>query len=409
MGTYNDLLERNEALSLILREKEWEKLEASNDATKEALCDLHLKNMEENIRSGLWDKHGPMSFGLYGIGEGKAVIGIGAGPSFNRNSAVLKQVHDFNFSKHLDDQPFLFVCSNHQWKPCMKLGIYPHFIVIVDAGDVLYDQLCKDIPRQAENTILLTGLHTSPKTLKEWDAQGRPIQFYVPSFEMKQELFRDIAKEDPTNFICEEGGNVLNMAWIISRKFMCSSVFITVGNDLAFPADNNPMRRRKNFYADGDYTSNVKNKRDEARNKMAWMGFEYEYNPILYKHVVNLKPFYTSWQLWAYKKWMETQIALCLGNDPDKAFHYYNCSESGILGVIAKSMEKKDFDDKSNWMLMDNVFPKRWHTARLSSAVGQFLKARDAWVDQKAPVIEQPAGIVSRLPGRMDTASHAVL
>ena len=55
---------------------------------------------------------------------------------------------------------------------------------------------------------------------------------------------------------------------------------------------------------------------------------------------------------------METQVALCIGDDNGKAFHYYNCSESGILGVVAKSMEKKDFKDKSNWMLMVQHIPE---------------------------------------------------
>lgn len=381
--TYEGLLERNELISMVLKDKEWDKMEQSNQNTEKFLIDLHLKNMEENIRSGLWDKHGPMSFGLHKIGDGKAVIGIGAGPSFNNNSKTLKLVNDLNWEKRIEDQPFIFICSNHQWKACMKLGIYPHFVMIVDASDHLFDHLCKDIPPTAENTILLTGLHASPKVLKEWDRQGRPIQFYVAGYDKKQELFKSIAKEDPNNFLCEEGGNVLNMAWIVARKFMCSSVFMTVGNDLSYPIINDPVKRRQSFYADGDYAVNVKNKRDEARNKMAWMGFKIEHNPIIDQFVVNLKPFWTSWQLWVYKKWMETQVTLCEGDKDPKSFHYFNCSESGILGVIAKSMDKKDFEDKNNWLLMDQIFPKRWHTRRLTNAVATFLRVRDEWARMK--------------------------
>ena len=383
MLTYDDLASKNDAMSLILKEKEWDRMQRSNNATLDALGDLHVNNMEQNIKSGLWDKHGPMSYGLHGLGNGKAVIGIGAGPSYNLNSAVLKRVHDFNFCIDFDDQPFMFACSNHQWKNCMRQGIYPHFVVIVDAGDVLHDQLCEDIPPQAKNTILLTGLHSSPKMLNEWDGQGRPIQFYVPSYEKRQELFKSIANEDPSKFICEEGGNVLNMMWIISRKFLCSSVFMAVGNDLSFPIDTDYSIRSRSYYADGDYSSNKKNKRDEAKSKMACMGFCIEHNPIINQYVTNLEPFYTSWPLWNYKKYIETQVALCASNQPDKPFHYYNCSERGILGVVGSSNNTKEFNKKDNWMLMDSLFPKRWHTRRLETAVPQFLKARDLWKQQQ--------------------------
>jgi hypothetical protein len=155
---------------------------------------------------------------------------------------------------------------------------------------------------------------------------------------------------------------------------------MSVGNDLCFPIEHNPMKRRKLYYADGDYTSNLKNKRDEARNKMACMGFKIEWNPIIQQDVINLHPFWTSWQLWVYKKWIEAQVCMTDAEEDCRPFHYYNCSESGILGVIGKSNDKKDFDDKRNWILMDQIVPKRWHTVRLKTAIGSFLKARDLWL-----------------------------
>jgi hypothetical protein len=223
---------------------------------------------------------------------------------------------------------------------------------------------------------LITGLHTSPKVLNEWDRQGRRILFYIGANDIAKQTFKDATNENPEPFACEEGGNILNTMWVWGMKIMKSTVHMCVGNDLSYPLDQDLKGRRKAYYADGDYSPNIRNRRDEARYNMAWMGFEYEWSPIIDKWTLTLKPRGTSWQLWTYKRWLETQIAMHEADE--KSWHYYNCSEAGILGVLAKDDKSKEsLERRDNWTMLDTAIPKRYHTRRLVDAASQFVAARE--------------------------------
>ena len=61
----------------------------------------------------------------------------------------------------------------------------------------------------------------------------------------------------------------------------------------------------------------------------------------------------------------------------DKArFRYYNCTEGGVLGVLAKSTYPKEMVKEENWFMVDEVC-KRYHTTTLKYATDQFTRAKE--------------------------------
>jgi hypothetical protein len=78
-----------------------------------------------------------------------------------------------------------------------------------------------------------------------------------------------------------------------------------------------------------------------------------------------------------YKTWVEFHIAKW-ADTVDFAFRYYNCSEGGICGVIARKHDKKDLEDPKNWMLMDEIAPTRWFTKPLLEAAKDFLEIKES-------------------------------
>ena len=397
---YQDILARNDKLKWVLPEIHWKAMQKINETTCTALDEMHLSQMRENIRNGMWAKHGAMRNGLWGIGTNKAVIGIGAGGSLARNKDVLVGLFQMNLEKHLDDQPFMLAVCNHSFRPLLRDGVYPHFVCLIDASTAVMKQLNSNIPHRARNTILLTGLHVNPGVIKEWDRQGRPIQFYVGASDRCLEVFKEETGEDGRPYACEEGGNVLNTVWLWAMKFLKSTVFMTVGNDLSYPLLPDLSKRRKAYYADGDYSSNIGSKRDEAKYNFGCMGFDYEWNGIIDKWVVNLSPKGTAWQLWTYKRWLETQITM--HEHDKKSWHFFNCSESGILGVVPKDDSTRELMmERSNYVLLDEVLPKRWHTMRLEDAAIKFIAAREVLCQRNPKGILTGAGLVDVRPEQM--------
>ena len=159
--------------------------------------------------------------------------------------------------------------------------------------------------------------------------------------------------------------------------------YASSGNDLSFPYSKSLNERRKGFYSDGDYSLHLKNKHDDAKDEIGWMGLnnvhmsEFDENQLVF----DLEPVGVSKQFWTYKIWMETQVAIWYEKVP---FQFYNCSEAGIMGVLAKDLNGGDerMKDKSNWYLMDEICPKAWRTRTLEHAVREFLEAK-YWLEQK--------------------------
>jgi hypothetical protein len=203
------------------------------------------------------------------------------------------------------------------------------------------------------------------------------------------------------------GGNVLNGIFGLTFKWLGTRVFMAVGNDLSFAPAATVDNRRDSFYADGDYTSNVESNRDEAKDRIGWMGIKFvdsEVHPT--KQTVELEPVFTSRQFFVYKTWLEMHLGAWAKQD--MPFKFFNCSEGGISGVVATKHGKgnKDLQDLKNWKLMDDIAPGRWMTRTLLDATNEWMEFRRKCQTQWE--IESGAGRVIGLPQKMGGASGIV-
>lgn len=370
----------------VIHKNNWDFISKVNTMTQVKFDEPWVDNMKINVKNKLHLKHKFLIDDCIGLGKNKAVIGVGSGASFSKNCWDLKYFLNRDGVKNWEDRNYITICSNHQFKPLLNMGIIPDFVMLVDGSDVVYDQLTTNIPEHGKSSLLITGLHCSPKTLDKWTEQGRGIRFVLNSSEATQETFEKLTGRNPKNYTIELGGNVLNGAWVISIMKFFSNVFIAVGNDLSFKLFDDLDEQRKNYYSDKDYTTNAKDTgtgRDEAARFKRWAGFELSRKPIYLnnkdRYNVRLDLVGTSHTLWVYKTWLESTLMRVLTTPA--SFHYFNASESGILGVMSKcedSMNKEEMQKVENWFLLDDVC-KFYHTVMLKDAMEHFEKCREVF------------------------------
>lgn len=374
---YEDIVKDHPYFAGVINQKSWDYIGYSDKHTVDYLKELWAENIKRNKK--LWRKHGGLATSSVGLGFNKATIGIGAGSSLKKNKDVLKAILDIDGVRDWQDRNFIIVASNHMYKPLLADGIIPDFVAVADASGIVADHLTKDIPPSGQNTILLAGMQCDPKVLKEWDKQGRMIKFYLPHTPGLDDVFRKEIGRNPEPHIILQGGNVLNSIWSIALKFFHSSVFMAVGNDLSYPLSDDLTKRRDNYYADGDYSSNIGTGRDEARSGKKWLGFSLESTTIKLKgrkqYNITLDPVGTSPTLWVYKTWLEANV-LANAFKKNSKYHYYNCTEGGIAGVMGSDMTDDALNKETSWFMLDSVCP-RWHTMKLRDAVDEFLKAKE--------------------------------
>jgi hypothetical protein len=389
--TKNNYDAREDLHGVVSREN-FEFLGTINKQTVYHLGEQWARNIQYNKK--YWRMHKPL-ISCKGMGINKAVIGVGASPSFHKNKHVLKEWVNRDGVKDWDDRDFITICANHQYKPLLQMGIIPDFVLLVDASDVVLDQLTKDIPKDGQNTILITGVHCSPKVIKTWSKQGRDILFFVSPAPDVMAAFRSVMNRSPDPYKIELGGNVLNGAWMISIAILNSTVFMGVGNDLSFPMKDTLDERRSAYYADGDYSSNAPDTgtgRDEAASEKIWAGFSMSKRKIMLlddklsgmnRYNFELDLVGTSHTLWVYKNWLEvTLLSQC--QQPVR-FNYFNCTEGGILGVMSKAGpdNAEAMKDKNNWYMFDDACINKhtkapmYHTAMLEDAIDVFNVAKE--------------------------------
>lgn len=377
---YDKLAELHPQIKGIVDPDSWNFIGTSNENTGNAYEKRWRENTRRNINRQMWKRHGSLRRDCMGLGKNKAVIGVGAGKSFNKNKGFLKTLVDLDGRKNWKDRDFIIIASNHQFKPLIKMGIIPDFVMLTDAGDEVIPQLTEDIPPVYEcATVLLTTIAASPKLIKKWTRQGRDIRFYIPSSLSVVDEFEKVTGKDATPYTTLVGGNVLNCLFLLSITAFNSSTFFALGNDLSYSIVSDLGERRADYYADGDYkTTQMQDGRDEAKNMSKWMGFELK-KPKIYtgnsSYEFNLSPVGTTHNLWVYKTWIEAWI-LTNSKRGDLKYHYYNCSEGGILGVMSRAFGKQTKQD-DDWYLLDEVCPQ-YHTMMLEDAAAQFMVAKEA-------------------------------
>jgi len=371
INSYEHLVAESPLVESIISPEMADAVFALGENTVRNLQPIWKENTSKNI--GLYKKHGSLRSAFNGFCTNKAVIAVGAGPSFNKNKEVLKAIYQINLQFPLDKQPFFIIASNKQLKPLLEMGVFPHATILIDAGDALYPQLCDDMPSWAKNSILITGMHTSHKILKKWDKHGGLISFFIIGGDDEKKYFEEMTGDDADYVWASQGGNVMNTLWILSNRVFQTQVFIMVGNDLCFKYSDDKEERAKSFYADGDYRLNILNKRDEAKDNLGWMGFNLKQSVIQPDRLmIDLELVGMSRQLWIYKTWLEVQSTVL--SDKHK-FHIFNASEYGVCGMIARQHDSESMATKDNWFLLDDVH-KKWTTTTLLKACQTYLEAR---------------------------------
>ncbi len=426
MGKFSDILKESKQeddaydsrpeLQGVVNKKSFDFISTINENTGKLLGKQWADNVKDNKR--FWKKHSPVGSCL-GLGKNKCVIGIGASPSFHKNKDVLKRCVNLDGTKSWEERDFITIAANHQYKPLLEMGIQPDFVILVDGSDVVFDQLCRDIPPSGQNTTLITGVHASPKVVRAWTKQGRHIVFYTTGSDDLKKAFRKHINRDPDKHKMDLGGNVLNGAFMMGTMILRSTVFMGVGNDLSFEIGDTIDDQRNGYYADGDYSSNAKltgTGRDEAASHKRWAGFSLEKRKIyLLNETVGSHKRYnmkldlvgTSKTLWVYKTWLETTM-MSQVNTP--AFlNYFNCTEGGILGVMAKNDDDASLKSLDNWFMLDEVCMNQhtgkamYHTAMLEDAIEIFLEAKRKMSWQTKPIVP-PHQLVQSVGGRASQA-----
>jgi len=381
--SYDEILEMHPKFKDVFSRNTWDFIKESDEGTVGKLASEWISNIESNINSKRLRRHGSVQNGCIGFGKNKAIVGIGAGKSLEKNIDILKQIHDIDGVKNPDERDFIFIASNHMFKPLLEKGILPDFVFLSDSSDVVTDQLTTNIPESGRNCILLAGLHCSPRVLKRWEKQGRDIRFYITGSKGLPEKYTELTGKDAAEIIVPQGGNVLNCMWTCGIKFFKSTVFMALGNDLSYELRDDIDSRRDAYYFDGDYSSNIAGTgtgRDEARAKHAWMGFSLSPSNIIsldakVRYNVALDIVSSTGTLWVYKTWIESNVLAAEKNNVIQ-FMYYNCSEGGICGVLTRAETPEEREDVSNWFLLDDIC-KRWRTRTFSDAISEFLKAKE--------------------------------
>jgi len=378
---FSEIIKNHPELEGVIHPDSWNYIGRSNKTTNEGLAKLWRRNTRQNIENKMWRRHGSLRKDCLNLCKNKAILAVGAGKSLKKNVHILKQIADTDGVKSWDDRDFVVIASNHQFKPLLKMDIIPDFVMITDSSDDILPQLVEDVPKNGQNTTLIANISASPKLIRRWTRQGREVRFFVPGSRVIIDEFKKTSGKDPTDHTVLVGGNVLNCMFTIGIAGLGSTNFMALGNDLSYEIEPDLEKRRTDYYADGDYkTTQMQDGRDEAKKIFKWMGFELE-KPKVYtgtnSYGINLHPVGTSHSLWVYKTWMESWV---LGNmnRPDKLrFHYYNCSEGGIAGVMSKSGGEQKDGERDDWFMLDEVCP-RWHTMMLEHAAAQFMLGKEA-------------------------------
>ena len=369
---YDNLIKMHPRVSAVLPPNILQYMKGADAKTFAHHNDVWKHNVTINAKKNI-PKHGWINDGFSEFARNKAVIAIGSGPSLKKNQELLKMVSLVDGTKRQENQEFIFMASNHQIKPCLEAGIIPHFAMVADGAEALVDQF--DVGDAGKHTILIAAVTTHPKVIAKWPG---PVRFVSQQNAVVRGFLKDAGVDMPKENCVTEGGNILNMSFSLSIGLFRTPVWMCVGNDLSFTSEGTVEERRLAYYADGDYSTNLVSKRDEAKSHFAWGGISFANDQFLSPtDYVNLDVVYTSPQMFVYKSWLESN-ALILW-DAKVKFKIYNCSEGGILGVnIREGID--GYDEKMNgrnWCLMDEITNNKWRTRRLSDAVEEFHKARE--------------------------------
>ena len=385
-NAYDDLVGKHPYIADVMPENVYEHMRNTDGKTRRYLFDLWEGNIHANVKHNI-KKHGWLNDGYAEIGKHKAVVAIGSGPSLQNNMEYLRMLTLADGTRKFEDQDFIFMSSNHQIKPCLEAGIIPHFAMVADASPDLAEQM--DVGKAGKAITLIAAVTVHPDVIDAWPG---PVKFVAQRNAEVTKAMTAVMDDDlpPMDRRVTEGGNILNLSFVLGVGLFRASIWMCTGNDLSYPIQKTVEDRRQSYYADGDYTTNIRSRRDEAAHQLSWAGFSFPQSNIFSpRNYVDLSLVYTSPQLFLYKVWLESN-AMLLWNRGER-FKIYNCSEGGILGVNPRegAQDMRQYKEKfkaENWCLMDETTGHRWRTRRLEQAAEEFHDAKERLLQWQNPM-----------------------
>jgi len=239
--------------------------------------------------------------------KSKPIIVVGAGPSLDKNIQLLKKIKD----------KAVIISGYTALRALYNNDIRPHFVVVVDSKQPIYQYCYNDIP------VIYTPL-ISNQFLSHHVSEK--IVFVGESEAVSRQIFKDSFTE---NDIVEVGGTVALPAVDIAVK-MGGNPVILIGQDLAFYDENT---HAKGTYYDDSIADYERNKQFCHNAKKMIKGRKFEIDDIYGNKV------YTDLAFRIYATWLEEYFF----KNKDRT-KFINATEGGILKKHVEIMDLRDVE-----------------------------------------------------------------
>lgn len=185
-----------------------------NSATLDRFSHLWLRNLCRNIHSSLYKHAGICKFKNILKNKNLPAIILAAGPSLEKVLPYLSELK----------KRCIIICVDTALKACLRAGVQPDFIVLVDPQYWNARHLDR---LSAPESILITESAAYPPVFR---FKCKEIILCTSMFPLGQY----IEKHTGTNGKLAAGGSVASSAWDFARYIGCSLI-VTAGLDLGFP------------------------------------------------------------------------------------------------------------------------------------------------------------------------------
>lgn len=179
-----------------------------------------LRNLTQNLD---WYAMSPGIGGLAGACRGRSAIVVAAGPSLQRNIALLEDPRVRERSVIIAVQTVL--------KPLLARGIRPHFVTALDYSEIstrFYEGLAPDDVR---GITLVADAKVNPAVLRAWMALGGECRIQADAYLDK--LVGPALPPPRDRGRLPAGATVAHLAYYLARHLGCDPVAL-VGQDLGF-------------------------------------------------------------------------------------------------------------------------------------------------------------------------------
>ncbi len=255
---------------------------------------------------------------LENIFSGIPALVLAAGPSLDTLLPILKPLKE----------RLILVAVDTSLKPCLRTGIEPDFLLVMDPQYWNTRHLDGALP---ESTVLISAPSTNPSVFRHLKVPTFLVSSFFPLGEYLENLTGSKGK-------IGAGGSVATSAWDFTRIIGADPIYMGA-LDLGFP--------QRSTHARDTYFENLRQILSRRLSPAEGMSFRYfhEASPFLYTDNSGRQT-YTDQRLLIYKSWFEKQLA---GIDKQYTF---NLSPRGI------KIEGMPYYESSNLLNLPVIRPE---------------------------------------------------